>query len=382
MHKRFLAWMTAGLAVATGLMASASGAIASGSPAATRIPHRWHTVSPPTPSGVSSDPLNLVSCVAAGGCMVIGTLENPGTAQAVSQFWNGKHWSAKMSPLPEIPSWLSCATARSCTAVGLTFAGGEATEMAEHWDGASWTRQTTSPPRADTTGSQLLGISCPAANSCFAIGDYHGKRGPRVPLAEHWDGSSWTLQTIAGPPSKTYFGFDGLSCSSPQFCVAVGDYGHGHGLFTDTWNGTDWTAKLITGPGSPAVSPLFAISCSSAEACLAVGIETAELWNGAKWRKVSPATPKGGSMDLLSVSCLSATDCEAVGLPSGTEDRSAELWNGRKWFIQTGLPTTTNSRFASVGQVSCVSQFNCLAVGAYQTRGAKVHFQPLASRYS
>jgi len=380
MHKRFLVGMTAGLAVATGLMASASGAMASGSPAGTRVPHRWHTVSPPTPSGVSSDPLNVVSCVATGSCMVIGTLESPGTAQPVSQFWNGESWSTKVSPLPEMPGWLSCATVRSCTAVGLTFAGSESVEMAEHWDGTSWTLQTTPPPPAGAAGSQLLGISCPAAKSCFAIGDYRGKRGPRIPLAERWDGSAWAAQSIPGPPNKTYFGFDGLSCSSPQFCVAIGEYGHG--LFADTWNGTDWTAKLITGPGSPAVAELFAISCSSAKACLAVGIETAELWNGTKWRKVPPAMPKGGSMELLSVSCPSATGCEAVGLPSGTEDRSAELWNGRKWFIQRGLPTTTKSRFAIVDEVSCASPFNCLAIGAYQTRGAKVHFQPLASHYS
>jgi hypothetical protein len=87
-------------------------------------------------------------------------------------------------------------------------------------------------------------------------------------------------------------------------------------------------------------------------------------------------------MELTSVSCPSAADCEAVGLPSGTKERSAELWNGRKWFVQAGLPTTTESRFATVSQVSCASELNCLAVGAYQTRGAKVHFQPLAAHYS
>ena len=287
-----------------------------------------------------------------------------------------------MSPLPAIPSYLSCSTARSCTAVGLTIVGSEAVEMAEHWDGVSWTLQTTPPPPAGAIGSQLLGISCPAANSCFAIGDYHKKQGSRtrIPLAEHWDGSNWKIQPISGPPGKTYFGFDGLSCSSPQFCMAIGEYGHG--MFTDTWNGAGWTAKLITRPGSPAVPSLSAISCSSAKACLAVGFGTAELWNGTKWRKCR-RHPQGrlDGHRAQSVSCASATDCEAVGLTSRRRGRSSPNCGTER----SGLFRLACRRLRIHGwpgyQHLLPSPVNCIAVGSLRAPNS-LEATTLALRYS
>jgi hypothetical protein len=375
MRARFLAGLTVGLTVAAALTMTAPGAVASGSPAPGHSVHRWRTDSPGPNPQVPDYGLGLVSCLASGSCLAIGTSQTSDGAKPVSQIWNGKAWSTKLGSLPVIPGRLSCATIRSCMAVGVEVVdGSEVVAMAEHWNGAGWSQQALPSPPAGATGSELDGVSCPAANSCIAIGSYRMKRGPRVPLAESWNGEAWTLQVIPGPPNRTFYGLDAFSCASARFCVAIG--GYGRGFFTDTWNGATWQAKLATGPG-PADDPtIFSMQCTSATACLAVGIQFALHWNGTKWQRVPPAMPKGNAATLTSVSCTSDTNCEAAG------ESTAERWDGKKWFVQPGLPTDNRTRFAGVTSVSCVSQFNCIAVGDYQTRATPTLFTPLASHYS
>jgi hypothetical protein len=50
---------------------------------------------------------------------------------------------------------------------------------------AGWVIQ----PTPSLTGSQLLGVSCTSADSCIAVGD-HGSFDKSKPLAEAWDGST------------------------------------------------------------------------------------------------------------------------------------------------------------------------------------------------
>ncbi len=73
---------------------------------------------------------------------------------------------------------MSCTSGTSCTAVGSL----SNTGLAEHWDGTSWTVQPTPVPKHGTaTYADLLGISCLSATYCTAVGLYN--RGQ--PLADH-----------------------------------------------------------------------------------------------------------------------------------------------------------------------------------------------------
>src|SRR5262249_52864708 len=155
----------------------------------THAVHRWRTVSPrPGPGALAA-----VSCFAPDTCMTIRTRLINGTPRAFSQFWNGRRWGTKLSPLPHPAGFLSCPSIRSGTAVGTVLDGCELVDVAEHWNGFSWSEQQLPPPPIGTT-DVLVGLSCPAANSCTAIGSYHGKRGPRIPIAERWNGKTWTFQ--------------------------------------------------------------------------------------------------------------------------------------------------------------------------------------------
>ena len=60
--------------------------------------------------------------------------------------------------------------------------------LAEHWDGTSWSLQATPDP-AGAGVSVLEGVSCPAAGFCAAVGRYQNAAGKHVTLAETWNGT-------------------------------------------------------------------------------------------------------------------------------------------------------------------------------------------------
>ncbi len=55
-----------------------------------------------------------------------------------------------------------------------------------------------------------------------------------VPLAEQWDGTVWTIQSVPGTGRLA-----GVSCTSATAGTAVG------GDVAERWNGTTWTIQPI-----------------------------------------------------------------------------------------------------------------------------------------
>jgi hypothetical protein len=379
MRNRFLAGVIAGVAATGGLLVVAPGAMASGSQAATKVGHRWHDISPQPGSKASAEPLSKVFCFASGQCLAVG---NRGNA-SISRFWTGTRWLGKYTRLPNQAAAASCATASSCMAVGQVEVGHELLAAAEHWNGTSWSVQQIALP-SDATFAFMDGVSCPAANSCIAVGGYLAGKQPFIPIAESWDGKRWAMAVIPGPPRKTFASFAALSCPSARSCVGVGMYQRG--AFGEAWNGVRWTAHLIPQPGQATAEPI-AVSCTSATACLAVGQTNdgaafAAHWNGKKWGEMPPITPKAGVLDtsLSGVSCATATDCEAVGdfagMPANAVSGLAELWNGKKWLVQH----TAGFNGGALGGVSCLSPVNCIAVGVRESSSSVPSL--LAFRYS
>jgi hypothetical protein len=379
MRNRFLAGAIASVAAAGGLLVVAPGAMASGPQGATKVVHRWHDISAPPGSKASAFPLSSVFCFTSGECLAVG---NRGNAD-ISRFWTGTRWLGKYTRLPDQAASASCATASSCMAVGQVDVGHELTAAAEHWNGTSWSVEQVVLP-TNATFAFMDAVSCPAANFCIALGGYLAGKQPFIPIAEQWNGKGWAMQNIPGPPRKTFATFSALSCPSVRSCVAVGSYQRG--AFGESWNGVSWTARLIPQPGQATAEP-NAISCTSATSCLAVGDSNegaafAAHWNGKKWGEVPPITPKAGGLDteLRGVSCASATDCEAVGFFAGMPDNAvsglAERWNGKKWFVQ---PTAGFSESA-LGGVSCLTPVNCIAVGSTESSDSEPSL--LAFHYS
>ena len=238
---------------------------------------------------------------------------------------------------------ISCTSPSNCEAVGGP--RGPNGGMAEHWDGTSWTIQET--PAPTTEDRYLTGVSCISPASCVAVGASVVTAEASFPFAETWDGSTWAIQTVPTPSGAYSVSLSSISCTSAAMCEAVGDYetlggGFASHTFAEAWDGSTWAIQPT--PNSSALNVLAAVSCVSAARCTAVGDGSSvpgglliENWNGLRWvlRKVPLPSPEAGRLN--GISCTSADSCTAVGEiwgSAGIPGPLAEHWNGTTWALQ------------------------------------------------
>jgi hypothetical protein len=110
----------------------------------------------------------------------------------------------------------------ACTAVGYYVnSAGTPETLAEHWDGTTWTIQPT--PNGEVS---LSAVSCTSATACSAVGDYVSTIAPgttgELTLAEAWDGTTWTIQPTPNSTGRANSFLNGVSCTSTTKCTAVG----------------------------------------------------------------------------------------------------------------------------------------------------------------
>ena len=249
---------------------------------------------------------------------------------------------------------VSCPSATNCIAVGSQqTSAGVSTALAEHWNGSTWALQTAVNPSGGT-GVSLNAVSCPSATFCIAVGVNQPTVQNSTAVAESWNGSAWTLLSPASPAGAW---LSGVSCTSTSNCEAVGR--DTAGSLAEHWNGSGWAAQT-----APALAGgLSAVSCVSTSDCeaISVGSTDALFWNGSTW-----TTQTFLSGDAFAVSCASTTSCEAVGYRIVGEDvlALAEHWNGSTWAYQTTASPNDN---AALYGVSCASATSCVAAGVYDT---------------
>jgi hypothetical protein len=219
-------------------------------------------------------------------------------------------------------------------------------------------------------------VSCSSTSNCFAVGS--DTEGGNVGfLVEHFDGSSWGVQTFAGPPTTSFSLFNAVSCPSSSFCMAVGKYGpagRADEPLAATYDGHGWTVQTVPLP-SGVQGSASGVSCTSATFCMVVGGTDEWSWDGSSLTR----QPTIGSPPVLltSVSCLSSAFCEAVG--SRLVDQSGQFvqipyavnYNGSSWsglgLLAPGGRSATNPRLTGV---SCVSTTDCDAAGNFDIPGA------------
>jgi subtilisin family serine protease/sugar lactone lactonase YvrE len=236
------------------------------------------SLSPPSPSGASGINLKDVSCTSESACTAVGYYYNGTRRVTLAERWNGTSWSIQTTANPETGDaellGVSCDSATSCTAVGHQTSG----TFAERWNGTSWSISSTPNP-VGASNTSLADVSCSSSTNCLAVGSFN-ESGPKKPLAERWNGTSWSLSTVPSPANaKTNVLLSGVSCPTSTFCSATGTDGtEGTGsLDTETrtlvesWSGSEWKVQTSTNVEGKKFDSLAGVSCSSATACTAVG---------------------------------------------------------------------------------------------------------------
>jgi hypothetical protein len=266
---------------------------------------------------------------------------------------------------------VSCAASTACTAVGTT-AGRRALfpgfALAEHWDGTGWSIQHPPKPHLSDVPAFLTAVSCVSATACTAtgIGLFHA-------VADSWNGVRWSGQRTARLPTIT--NLKGVSCVTASDCIAVG-WADSPAALAERWDGVRWSPQQTPKPAHSYRSDLVDVSCLTVSACIAVGstnragreVTLAERWDGTSWTTLDTPDPgRGRAYELNSVSCVSSSDCVAVGDYASAHHGSlvplAEGWNGSRWRVQQRRPAVGNN--GTLNGLSCVSARACVAVGEY-----------------
>jgi hypothetical protein len=324
--------------------------------------------------------------IAASGLIALTAMLGVAASTAVASPATAGQLPATASPAKAPPPanhlfGVSCVSSKYCVAVGvdenaeISVKGGGA--LIQTWNGKTWKSVAPKAPKG-ALSAELLGVSCKSATACVAVGVYLDGSGAGVPLAETWNGKTWTPSAPATPKGSGGGQLLGVSCTAAKSCVAVGSFftESGGAALAESWNGGKWTLSRPPAPKGSVVAELNKVSCTSALHCIAVGSYSsntagfvlADSWNGKIWARMSVPAPAIGKndADLTGVSCPSAKSCVAVG--TGTTGLKgglvsfAEFWSGKTWTTgKISWPKGVSNNFL-VG-VSCSSAKSCLAVG-------------------
>ena len=342
----------------------------------------WSVVPSANPSAATFSQLRGVSCPSAKSCFAVGTFSQGAVGKRLIEHWNGSSWSVMSSPIPAGATFsrllgVSCPSTRSCFAVGSYSVGPTgAFGLIEHWNGTNWGIMTNPNPGATFTG--FVAVSCPSTRSCFAVGSNNTASSTNQTLAEHWDGTSWSLMDSPNPAGTTPAVLYGVSCPSTTSCIAIGYYSPmtGDRTLAEHWNGSSWGIMTAADPNDSTGTDPDGIFCPSTKSCFVGGSYHSGMtsksllmhWNGTNWSVMPHSLPAGGSYgDFYSISCPSLRSCFATGgYATATAGRAlVEHWNGSSWGIMTvPNPGTTGDLLYGV---SCPALRSCVAVGYQST---------------
>jgi hypothetical protein len=260
------------------------------------------------------------------------------------------------------------------------------------WNGKSWRKTVVPLPRGVPQG-ELNGVSCRSAAYCVAFGDDF-KGSAYSPIAETWNGGSWTVAALPRPAGGFFVRSNAVSCAAVGRCVAVGlnlTRSQTALPFMETLSGRTWTLRAVPLPKGGTGGVLSGVACLSVANCVLAGSYEAahpsvlfESWNGKAFTLMKAASPSRGAPAVNSVSCVSAKHCVAVGTLAGAatlaNDGFAEVWNGSAWSatVMTGPKAPPN---AILTGVSCASATSCLAVGVTSSNGSQQNSHAIAVSY-
>jgi hypothetical protein len=247
---------------------------------------------------------------------------------------------------------VSCATAGNCSA------GGQYEDAAHHLQafvvsqtGGTWGTAIQVPGTAALNkggNAEVLSVSCTTAGNCSVGGAYEDASVDRWAFVVSETGGRWgTAIQVPGTAALNKGGnaeITSVSCRSAGNCSAGGDYADASYL-----------------------PQAFAVS------------ETAGRWGTAVEVPGTAALNKGGSAEVLSVSCRSAGNCSAGGdyLDASFHVQAfAVSETGGRWGSAIEVPGTAalnKGGIAEITSVSCPAVGNCGAGGEYED--AADHFQ-------
>jgi len=220
-------------------------------------------------------------------------------------------------------------------AVGSHYDGVNDRPLAEHFDGRSWT--TVTVPSPGPGAAYLRGVLGFASNDVWAGGYQTAQSGAQKTLIEHYDGTLWTIIASPNPASIAAY-LSSLVAFASDNVWASGYYISNSGVYrtlVEHWDGGSWTIvpSPNAGAGDNALNciagtqpnDIWAVGYGS----LGLGSAAATLvlhFDGTSWSVVPSPNPGGLTSSLSSVTALVDGTIWAAGFYSdGTRGRTLLL---------------------------------------------------------
>jgi hypothetical protein len=207
-------------------------------------------------------------------------------------------------------------------------------------------------------GRQIRGVSCPSPQLCVAVtfeGLIYASTNPTG------DAGAWNVTDVDGSGPNTHF--FGVSCPTASFCAAAAGKGKIATTTNPTGGASAWTITQLEGP-----LELRGISCVSSELCVAVGDDgegalaqpsdagevvssTSPL--GGVWQKVQMTGEQG---PMFGISCPSAALCVTGNLFGNLVTATNPTGPASAWKSVDG------GGAVQITDVDCLSTSECVAV--------------------
>jgi hypothetical protein len=256
----------------------------------------FHAVA--SPNGAGNNILESNSVIGVNDAWAVGVTNIlSASSRTLAEHWNGTSWSIKATANPDTRNnrllSVSAVSSNNVWAVGdydinATNLNDSAT-LAEHWNGTSWSKIATANP---SVGANFFGVTTIAANNVWAVGRYFNFVSfSWNTLIEHYNGTTWSVIPSADPGIADYSELDTISAFSSTDIWAVGFHapvdGSGNlGTFqalAEHWDGSNWTI-IATPDTASGDNAIFGVNALEANHAVGVGIgntgpQTGEAWD-------------------------------------------------------------------------------------------------------
>jgi len=259
-RRRKLAAIPAAMAITVAIVVPLTRIISPGSKAIQSVPSvdpvtcSWTITPTPSVSPQSRDNfLNDVVAIAPDDVWAVGNAYlrgETGDNRTLILHWDGSSWS--VAPTPEVEGTLESVAAVASDDVWAVGSTNAPSGLVMHWNGRQWSTVDATDP-----GTRFWGFRDAAAtgpNDVWAVG-WTATGGSGQPLAEHWDGSGWSVVPVpsVAPSPETgnpYASFEAIAAGGSDDVWAVGERTNVapaglSNFLTAHWDGTSWTTFPI-----------------------------------------------------------------------------------------------------------------------------------------
>jgi Phosphoesterase family len=346
-----------------------TGAAVKGKPVTLSGEDAWQVV--PSPSiGNLDNNLAAVSAGSAKDAWAVGDYynsNNPNVLENLGEHWDGSSWTAY--PMPDVGPNENTLLGVSELGSGRTWAVGYFVNaeyaqrtLIEHWDGSSW--QMIPSPNPGGQGDILYGVSAVSDSDVWAVGGQQDANGVWHPLAEHWNGTGWSVVPTPDSNSGGSLLYAAKAVSSTSV-YATGQTGSGFPsqALVEHWNGSSWAAVNSPVDASQSLDP-FGITATGAGLSIVGDRETdvtpytTLVASGAESSLGLLATPNNGSEenDLFAATTAADGSTWAAGWyidsATGKHETLTEHGVGGQWSLTPSPnPGAGENGLAGIGAV-------------------------------